>query len=416
MDRLTYIDLFAGAGGLSEGFIRKGFLPVAHVEMDKYAVLTLKTRLAYHYLKSMEKEKHYFHYIQRRISREELYSVVPGEILQSVINREIKEDTLEQIFSNIESLMEWWNVKRINVVVGGPPCQAYSLIGRGRDKYRMEKDPRNYLYKYYVEFLKRFSPDIFVFENVPGLLSAGKQKLWEDVQEYFRNAGYEIQYRLLDANDFGVLQRRRRLILVGWKKYLNLRYPEFEKDKSIQKYAVKDLLCDLPPLKPGEKLFKGDYVSKPTEYLRNYGIRKDKDILTLHIARRHNERDRKIYEFYIREWIERRRRPEYDELPEEWKTHKNRKVFKDRFKVVAPDLSYSQTVVAHLSKDGHYFIHPDINQLRSISVREAARLQSFPDDYYFEGPMTAMFRQIGNAVPPLMAEKIAEKIKELLNG
>ena len=124
----------------------------------------------------------------------------------------------------------------------------------------------------------------------------------------------------------------------------------------------------------------------------------------------------KFMSFTSEKWFEERRRPEYDELPEELKTHKNRKVFKDRFKVVAPDLSYSQTVVAHLSKDGHYFIHPDIKQLRSISVREAARLQSFPDNYYFEGPMTAMFKQIGNAVPPLMAEKIAEKVKEMLNA
>ena len=416
MKKLTYIDLFAGAGGLSEGFIRKGFSPVAHVEMDKYAVLTLKTRLAYHYLRKAGKEETYLRYISQKISREELYRAVPEEILQSVIEMEIREDTLRKIFTDIENLMEKNGIKKIDLIVGGPPCQAYSLIGRGRDRYRMENDPRNYLYKYYVEFLKRFSPDIFVFENVPGLLSAGKRKLWEDVQDYFKKAGYEIQHRLLDANDFGVLQRRKRLILIGWKKELNFRYPEFKQDENVKKYVVADLLSDLPPVKPGEKLICGDYISEPTDYLRNYGIRKDSDVLTLHIARRHNERDRKIYEFCIRKWIEERRRPEYDELPEEWKTHKNRKVFKDRFKVVAPDLPYSQTVVAHLSKDGHYFIHPDINQLRSISVREAARLQSFPDDYYFEGPMTAMFKQIGNAVPPLMAEKIADKIKEMLNG
>ncbi len=413
-NKLSYIDLFSGAGGLSEGFIRAGFHPVAHVEKDNYASLTLKTRIGYHYLKAINNEEIYFKYIKKEITRDEFYSNIPGILLDSVINKEINAYTLEQIFMKIDSLLIDKGIKKINVIVGGPPCQAYSLVGRARDKYNMEHDPRNFLYKFYVKFLEKYKPDVFVFENVPGLLSAGNGKLWEDVKEYFKNANYDIDYRQLNAHNFGVLQNRKRVIIIGWKKGLNFKYPDFEKDHYVEKYHVSEIFSDLPSLQPGEKILKGEYISKPTEYLKKYGIRTEKDILTLHIARNHNQRDREIYRIYIKKWFEEHRRPDYDELPEELKTHNNRHVFKDRFKVVAPDLPFSQTVVAHLSKDGHYFIHPDINQLRSISVREAARLQSFPDNYYFEGSMTSKFEQIGNAVPPIMAERIALKIKEML--
>ena len=411
---ITYIEIFAGAGGLAEGFLREGYIPVAHIEMDKYASLTLQTRLAFHYLKQKGNMEIYNNYVTKKISRKEFYRSVPEYLINSVITREIRGDNINTIFMEIEKRMYSAGVSRINVLVGGPPCQAYSLVGRARDPYRMQYDKRNYLYRLYARFLMRFKPDIFVFENVPGLLSAGKGKLWEDVKKYFKDAGYAVDYRILNAHDFGVLQNRKRIIVIGWQKGLDYEYPDFEKDRMVSKFKVGDILDDLPPLRPGEKLYIGEYLKEPGEYLIKYRIRSSEDILTLHIARRHNERDREIYRFYIEKWFKEKRRPEYDELPEHLKTHRNRKTFKDRFKVVAPDLQYSQTVVAHLAKDGHYFIHPDINQLRSISVREAARLQSFPDNFYFEGPMTAMFRQIGNAVPPLMAEKIAKKIKEMI--
>jgi len=414
MSNLSYIEIFAGAGGLSEGFLRAGYKPVAHIEMDRHASYTLRTRLAYYYLKQKNKLNIYYDYISGKISRNDFYSEIPDDILDSVIHAEIREDNLDFLFKEVKERKNKLAISEINVLAGGPPCQAYSLVGRARDPYRMKHDKRNYLYRLYVEFLKEFQPDLFVFENVPGLLSAGNGKLWEDVRKYFKEAGYNTDYRILNAYDFGVLQNRKRIIVIGWQKKLDFKYPFFGPDKEISKFTVGDILNDLPPLKPGERLYTGKYSKKPTEYLQKYRIRNNEDILTLHLARKHNERDREIYRFYIEKWFKEKRRAEYDELPEHLKTHKNRRSFKDRFKVVASNLPYSQTVMAHLAKDGHYFIHPDINQLRSISVREAARLQSFPDDFYFEGPMTAMFKQIGNAVPPLMAKKIAIKIKEML--
>jgi DNA (cytosine-5)-methyltransferase 1 len=132
------------------------------------------------------------------------------------------------------------------------------------------------------------------------------------------------------------------------------------------------------------------------------------------MCRKHNERDREIYKLAISAWHDGHRRLKYTDLPEKLCTHKNKESFLDRFKVLAPDIACSHTMIAHISKDGHHFIHPDINQCRSISVREAARIQSFSDNYYFEGPRTAKFVQIGNAVPPIMAKGIAGKIKEIL--
>ena len=413
-EQLTYIELFAGAGGLAEGFMRAGFTPVAHIEIDKYSSLTIKTRLAYHYLKKRKKLFVYHNYLKGQISRDELYSCLPENIATGMINKEIREDNLFDLFKNIEKRLTRLKLKKIDVIAGGPPCQAYSLVGRARDPYSMEKDPRNYLYKLYAKFLHKFKPEVFVFENVPGLLSAGKGKLWEDVKKHFGNAGYIVDYKILNVCDFGVLQNRKRVIVIGWRKELNFHYPEFKKNEEITNYKVKDILVDLPPLLPGEKITNGNYVSEPTSYLKKYGLRSKEDLLTLHMTRKINDRDRKIYRLTIETWEKHKKRLMYTDVPEKYRTHNNQKSFLDRFKVVAINLPYSHTVVAHLAKDGHYYIHPDIKQLRSISVREAARLQSFPDNYYFEGPMTAKFRQIGNAVPPLLAEKIAGEIKEII--
>ena len=406
----SYIDIFAGAGGLSEGFQRNGYIPVAHVEMKKEACLTLKTRECFYYLKKHGRIEDYKNYLRREITRDELYAMVPETVLNSVINETMSEEGMPALFDRIDQLMEVQGIENIDVLVGGPPCQAYSLVGRARSKTNMVGDPRNYLYMLYCEVLEKYRPKIFVFENVPGLLTANGGSYFDDMRERFRKAGYFLEYRILNSKEYGVLQNRRRVIVIGWREGTDFTYPEL--DKKEQKYLVDDLFSDLPYIEPGES--RNVYKCKSTEYLRESGIRTEDDILTLHQARPNLERDRKIYRQVIEAWNNGQKRLKYTELPEELCTHNNRTAFLDRFKVVAKDMPYAQTMVAHISKDGHYFIHPDIKQARSISVREAARIQSFPYNYFFEGGRTASFLQIGNAVPPLMASAIAKKLKEQL--
>jgi len=408
---MNYIDLFAGAGGLSEGFTSIGFNPVAHVEMNRDACETLKTRAVYYYLKYNDRLSEYKKYLRGELSKEELYSMVPEVVLKSVIHQTMSEDNMPALFDLIDELKEKQGTGHIDLIVGGPPCQAYSLVGRAVSSDNMVGDPRNYLYKLYIEVLKKYTPTMFVFENVPGLLTANGGKYFEDMKVAFKNAGYTIDHSVLNAKNFDVLQDRKRVILIGWKKELNYQYPVFEEKEST--YKVADLLSDLPAVQAGGE--NNNYgSSKLNDYLESTGIRKVDDILTWHIARPHIERDREIYRKVITAWFECKKRIKYTDLPEELCTHQNRTAFLDRFKVVASDIPACHTMMAHISKDGHYFIHPDIRQARSITVREAARIQSFPDDFYFEGSRTAAFTQIGNAVPPMMAKGIAIKIKEML--
>jgi len=411
------LDMFAGAGGLSEGFFRTGYKFISHIEMDKYASMTLETRAIYHALKANGMEDHYYDYITGEISREDLLK--RGEKFSElnsagIINSEISAENEKTIIRGIEKRMEKHNLK-VNLIIGGPPCQAYSIAGRGRDSEKMKNDPRNYLYLHYLSFVRSFKPDIFVFENVPGIKSARNGEIYHDFLVGAEKQGYTVKEKILDAADFYVLQRRKRFIIMGWKMEYNLEYPSFS--PIIHNYTVSRLFEDLPPLNPGEgRDTPQDYTGRPSEYLKKAGLRSEKDILIQHSARRHNERDREIYRHIIAVWNNEHRRVRYDELPERLKTHRNRKSFEDRFKIVASDLKYAQSVVAHISKDGHYYIHPDITQARSLTVREVARIQSFPDNFKFEGPRTSRYRQIGNAVPPLMAERIAIEIKKMLEA
>ncbi len=414
---LTFIDLFAGAGGLSEGFIRAGFQPIAHVEMDSAACNTLKTRAAYHHLKSNNKYDIYVSYLKGEISRKELYENIPKEILNQILNYSIGSDSNSTIHKSIEKLLQG---QQVDLVIGGPPCQAYSLVGRARSENGMNGDPRNYLYVQYARYLERYNPKLFVFENVVGLKSANNGIYLANMEKLFLKKGYKMKLFTLEANNFGVLQNRKRVIIIGWQQRLKINVPDLELIKINYQTSVNSVFTDLPKLQAGEGKDKFyTYASKTNIYLSKSEIRNGIDVLTQHIARPHSKQDREIYKIAVERWNNKKERLNYNNLPERLKTHNNRTSFFDRFKVVAADERHAQTVVAHIAKDGHYYIHPDIEQNRSISVREAARLQSFPDDYYFEGVKeganrTAAFKQIGNAVPPLMAFEIAKRIKAIL--
>jgi DNA (cytosine-5)-methyltransferase 1 len=407
--KLNYIDLFAGAGGLSEGFIRQGFNPIAHVEMNKLACDTLKTRVAFHYLKENGLESVYHQYLKNEITKDEFLKVVPKQFLDSVINTEISDKTIPDIFSKINQQLK---NKKVDVIIGGPPCQAYSIVGRARDPKNMADDPRNHLYKQYVKFLREYQPKMFVFENVPGMLSAKNGEYFEKIKNAIKKEGYSFDHKVLNAKDFGVLQDRKRVILLGWKENLNIKYPEF--NIAEQKYKVlKDLFSDLPHLQNGTGAMGVVKYKKPTtDYLATSGIRNGIDFTTQHIARPNNENDLEIYRIAVEE-LQNGKRLNYAALPKRLIKHKNTTSFTNRFQVVNGN-GLSHTVVAHIAMDGHYYIHPDLKQNRSITVREAARIQSFPDDFYFEGGRTGAFKQIGNAVPPLMAEEISKKIKDMI--
>lgn len=415
--KLNFIDLFAGAGGLSEGFIRAGYSPIAHVEMDEAASFTLKTRAAYHFLKENNQFDIYKAYLKNEINRIELYRHIPTHILNSVINLPIGGENNPKIHKAIEAQR---NGQEVDLIIGGPPCQAYSLVGRARRSDGMEGDPRNYLYIQYAKYLEKYKPKMFVFENVLGLKSAGKGIYLRNMENLFEKKGYAMKLFTVEANNFGVLQNRKRVIIIGWKKEYEITLPNLETIRPKTQHSVKELLNDLPALQAGEG--KDKYcryaADRVNSYLKTSEIRNGINIVTQHVARPHTEQDKEIYRIAV-EQMHKGERLNYTTLPERLRTHQNQHSFLDRFKVVDAQAAFSQTVVAHIAKDGHYYIHPDIEQNRSITVREAARLQSFPDDFYFEGVKegknrTAAFKQIGNAVPPLMGEIIATSITKPL--
>lgn len=408
---MKIIDMFSGCGGLTEGFMNEHFEVVAHIEMDYDACLSLKTRNAFHFLNENGQLDIYNEYLSGEVSREELYKKIPNKLLNKVICTEISSKTINEIFSQIDKNI---SSGKIDGIIGGPPCQAYSTIGRARNKKIIAQDERIYLYEYYIKFLENYNPEFFLFENVKGLLSFKDQYnelLFPKIIKAFSEIGYSIAYKVINTSDYGVSQNRQRLFIFGQKNNSNLldsqdNFFELLQDHFETPISVNELFSDLPPMVDGEtnnEYYKNNSINDKLEYYK-----KNKTGLSQNISRKHNPRDREIYRIASKLKIQ-GKQLKYGDLPSHLQTHKNKHSFTDRYKVVDGE-GYSHTIVAHISKDGHYYIHPDIKQNRSISVREAARIQSFPDDFYFEKSRTSAYKQIGNAVPPKLSHKLSKTI------
>jgi DNA (cytosine-5)-methyltransferase 1 len=445
MKNFSAIDLFAGCGGISEGFTNAGFNVIAEVEMNHFACETLQTRHLFHELQNNNRLDLYKEYIRGVKTREDIFLEFPDMrdlISHRVIQATLSDETIQTTIEKIEASKKYHKASKIHVFLGGPPCQPYSLINRARIQRNGETLGRNFLYKHYLELMEHFRPDVFIYENVPGLFTATADgnRIFEKLLNDFSSLkpAYEIipplhqvsknpHSYILNSVNFGIPQSRKRLILIGYRKHLdrknklmNTIFSNLQKigqNMASTHLTVKDAINDMPILHPGEG--NNSYYS---EYYSGEGnlspyqekMRTDSVGVLNHFARSHMASDLDRYRFFIEHYQNTGHAANLENLmqerPDLIPAHKHLDKFVDRFKVqwwTNP----SSTITAHISKDGHYFIHPDIKQCRSFTVREAARCQSFPDNFFFEGPRTEQFRQVGNAVPPLLAEAIGSSVR-----
>lgn len=396
--KLNNIELFAGAGGLLDGFEQTGdYNLLSAVEWLKPQCRTLVKRLKSKYNDPLADKKVLNFDIQRT---------------DELINGWADDD----IFGTNDGLATLVSKNKVDVLSGGPPCQAYSLAGRIRDNNGMKDDYRNFLFEAYVRVVKHYKPQIIVFENVEGILSAipTGEKITDLIRKEFNEANYEIvddlrKYALLDLSEFGVPQKRKRVIIIGIRRdYSDIDYQEILHDfyknavPSLKesKHTVRDAIGDLPPIIP---------LLNPNKHQSHENISE----INGHYSRFHNERDQGIF-YDLAKNIQdgTNKYNNSSDLIELYyqKTGKRTKVHKYH---VLDWNEPSTTIPAHLKKDGLRHIHPDPIQKRSISVREAARIQTFSDDFMFDESMGANFEMIGNAVPPYFAKKLGTLVYEL---
>lgn len=415
MTKPIFIDLFAGAGGLSEGFVNAGFEAVAHVEVDAHACKTLQTRSCYHALQNKKQLDFYNDYLLGNIHHEKLQKL-SGIKVDNVIHASIGEDNTE-IFNYIDDLLKG---RKVDVVIGGPPCQAYSIAGRVQDKNGMQNDYRNYLFESYVDLVAHYQPKVFVFENVGGMLSAKPNGLSivDRITAAFSEIGYEItdnlrENALFNTSFYNVPQRRNRIIIFGVPKSnssqdkINRFYATMKNKANTNAEVSREAFEGLPKLFPDTTNSKT--ASHKADSTNEVAIKN-------HEPRFHNERDIDIFRLLANDIRTGEKKylssKALIEVYKE-KTGKDSKFHK--YHVIQEDKP-SNTIPAHLYKDGLRHIHPDPDQARSITVREAARLQTFPDDFEFLGSRGDQYKMVGNAVPPAFAKIIAETVYEILRS
>ena len=406
--KYTFIDLFAGCGGLSEGFLQSGYFDgLAHVEWELPMVRTLRNRLEVKWGESSEEAIRKV--IQFDIQKTD--ELISGNWSTEATDKYAENNSIDSQ-KGLDSLI---GKEKVDVIIGGPPCQAYSIHGRAKDKNSMNNDYRNFLFESFVKVVDHYKPKAFVFENVVGILTAKPNGLSiiHEIFKAFDEIGYEIlspellKTAVFNAGDYNVPQYRPRVIIFGVRKDGNIKLSDFYESLrskvSAYKPTVRDALFGLPPIFPLPEVKK-----VKNKNLSHYSTdNSDK----FHQPRHCSARDLET----IRTWI-----------ANGMNSLSNKEAVAFYKKVTGHDTLYikyrnlewdkpSPTVVAHLQKDGFMFLHPDLEQARFITVREAALLMTFPKDYSFIGANSICYKMIGNAVPVNFAKAIAESVKEVLS-